>query len=78
MLLTINRHNYFIPKMNLKAIVANLEKNCDNLFDQLDPSCYWCRWFELDQSALSHHWYWFHSCGGPSLLSAGMAAGRAE
>ena len=34
-LLTINRHNYFIPKMNLKAIVANLEENCYNLFDQL-------------------------------------------
>ena len=34
-LLTINRHNYFIPKMNLKAIVATLEENCSNLFDQL-------------------------------------------
>ena len=33
--MTINRHNYFIPKMNLKAIVANLEENCYNLFDQL-------------------------------------------
>ena len=34
-LLTINRHNYFIPKMNLKAIVATLEENYPNLFDQL-------------------------------------------
>ena len=31
---TINQHNYFIPKMNLKAIVATLEEKCPNLFDQ--------------------------------------------
>ena len=62
-LLTISRHNYFIPKMNLKAIVATLEENCSSLFDKLVVRCDWSCAGAVDQLEPSYHWYWFHSCG---------------
>ena len=74
MLLTINRHNYFIPKMNLKAIVATLEEKCPNLFDQVRAGS----WLVAAGGPAANLRPATIGIGFIPVAGAGVAAGRAR
>ena len=64
---TINHHNYFIPKMNLKAIVANREgRTASTSLIKSGVAFYWCRSLRSMTSSFGgnqNQWYWFRALG---------------
>lgn len=71
---TINQHNYFIPKMNLKAIVATLEEKCPNLFDQVRAGS----WLVAAGGPAANHSPATIGIGFIPVAGAGVAAGGAR